>query len=176
MEDSKLKPSYPLQTRELNRKSAFTLVETMVVVVIISILARVLIAEVKKIQLNSRSSAVANDFRVLSGAIQAYAQQNGSWPAASTAGSPPAGMTDQLRSTPWTTPTPIGGYFVWQTNATEGGGKYTGVLLIQTANGSTVSNDTTQLTDIDKKTDNGNLTTGNVFLGSGNALVYVVAP
>jgi hypothetical protein len=48
------------------------------------------------------------------------------------------------------------------------------VIIIASSGTATVSSDAVQLTDIDKKLDDGNLATGNFFLGYRNYPVFVL--
>ena len=152
----------------------FSLVEIMVVVVIAGILATFAIQEIRKIEINARSSRVANDLRIFANGFTAYAQQYGTLPPTALPGAIPTGMAPYLRSTDWTSPSSIGGYFFWINNITFGGTHYNGCILIFTYNGSPVTADTTQLLDLDKKIDDGNLTTGLFFVPSSSYAVYVV--
>lgn len=160
--------------RRRNGQAGFTLVEIGVVLVIISLLAVMAKQAISKINIRARSSIVVNDFRVIAGAMQTYFTQNGAWPAATAPGVMPTAMQGYLKDTNWSKPTPIGGYYTWATNSTQGGTRYSAVIIISSASGSNITTDVTQLTDIDKKGDDGNTTTGNIILGASNYLVYVV--
>jgi hypothetical protein len=116
-----------------------------------------------------------NDLRVYSGAFQAYAQEHGDWPPGGGApGVFPAGMEGYLSQTNWGRTTPIGGNYQFATQSPQGGGRYAAVIIIASSGTATVSSDAVQLTDIDKKLDDGNLATGNFFLGYRNYPVFVL--
>ena len=158
-----------------NAQAGFTLVELGVVTMIISILGLMGVQAYRRMSIRSRTSVVLNDFRVISGAMNAYDLDKGAWPPSAAPGVMPAAMQGYVTQTNFTNPTVIGGYYTWATNSLQGGTTYQAVIIISSANGSNITADTGQLIDIDKKGDDGNLTTGNIFLGASNYLVYVVA-
>ncbi|HXQ81288.1 MAG TPA: hypothetical protein VN775_08255 [Opitutaceae bacterium] len=128
-----------------------------------------------KSKLNTRSSVVMNDLRVYAGAFQAYAQEHGDWPPG---GMPPGvfppGMEGYLSQTNWGRVTPIGGFYQFATQSPQGGGRYAAVIIIASVGANTVTSDSIQLSDIDRKLDDGNLSTGNFFLGFRNYPVFVL--
>ena len=63
------------------RRKAFTLVEVMVVVVIIGFLAAAGLPGYRHLTMRSKVTALENDLRQFSTAIQTYSLQNGHWPA-----------------------------------------------------------------------------------------------
>ncbi len=128
-----------------------------------------------KSRLNARSSVVMNDLRVYAGAFQAYAQEHGDWPPGGGApGTFPAGMEGYLSQTNWSRLTPIGGYYQFATQSPQLGGRYAAVIVIATVGSDQVTSDSIQLSDIDRKLDDGNLNTGNFFLGYRNYPVFVL--
>jgi general secretion pathway protein G len=146
-----------------------------VVVLIIGILAAVSVPALMKSRLNARSSVVMNDLRVYAGAFQAYAQEHGDWPPGGGApGTFPAGMEGYLSQTNWSRLTPIGGYYQFATQSPQLGGRYAAVIVIATVGSDQVTSDSIQLSDIDRKLDDGNLNTGNFFLGYRNYPVFVL--
>ncbi len=128
-----------------------------------------------KSRLNARASVVMNDLRVYAGAFQAYAQEHGDWPPGGGApGTFPAGMEGYLSQTNWSRLTPIGGYYQFATQSPQLGGRYAAVIVIATVGSDQVTSDSIQLSDIDRKLDDGNLNTGNFFLGYRNYPVFVL--
>ncbi len=145
------------------------------VVLIIGMLAAVAVPQLKKNMISARSSAVMNDLRVYSGAFQAYAQEHGDWPPGGGApGVFPPGMDGYLSQTNWSRTTPIGGNYQFATQSPQAGGRYAAVIIIASTLNNAVSSDSNQLSDIDRKLDDGNLTTGNFFLGYRNYPVFVL--
>ncbi len=144
-------------------------------VLIIGILAALAVPALKKNAINARSSAVLNDLRVYAGAFQAYAQEHGDWPPGG--GGPgvfPPGMDGYLSQTNWSRTTPIGGNYQFATQSPQAGGRYAAVIIIASSANNPVSSDFNQLSDMDKKLDDGNLATGNFFLGFRNYPVFVL--
>ena len=130
----------------------------------------------KKNAINARSSAVMNDLRVYSGAFQAYAQEHGDWPPGGGApGVFPAGMEGYLSQTNWSRTTPIGGNYQFATQSPQGGGRYAAVIIIACVGEQRRSRPTsTSSPTSTRKLDDGNLVTGNFFLGYRNYPVFVL--
>lgn len=129
-------------------RTAFTLVEIMVVVVIIGILAALSIAAFSRMKERSLASRMANDFRQFDAAFHQYVLTVGTWPAATTvAGDIPPNMAGFL-PVAWTQPSAMGGGYTWS-------GPSARIRLINT-----------QATDavmqrVDALLDDGNLSTGD---------------
>jgi type II secretory pathway pseudopilin PulG len=129
----------------------------------------------KRDAIDARTSAVMNDLRVYSGAFQAYAQEHGDWPPGGGApGTFPPGMEGYLGQTNWSRTTPIGGNYQFATQSPQQGGRYSAVIIISSVGANAVTSDFNQLSDIDTKLDDGNLNTGNFFLGYRNFPVFVL--
>ncbi len=172
-------PRYPAQPARrpgrLKGNDGFTLVELAVVIFIISALAAVAVPGIKKTNLEARSAAVVNDVRVFSNALQSYAQERGDWPAGnSEPGVFPPGMEGYLRATNWQRVTPIGGLYTWSPNTVQQGERYRAAIVITTVGENKVSSDRIQLTDLDRRLDDGSLDTGNLRLGFRNYPVFVL--
>lgn len=156
-------------------QAGFTLVELAVVVTIISIIIAIAVPTTKHLIFRARSSAVANDLRVFSAAFQAYAHENGDWPAGDgTPGAIPSGMTGYLGSTNWQRTTPIGGNYAWDPNSMQQGIRYRAVFVISSTDGNPVSSDRNQLLDLDRTLDDSNLDSGNFMLGFRNYPIFVL--
>jgi prepilin-type N-terminal cleavage/methylation domain-containing protein len=159
----------------LQSEGGFTLIELSVVVFIISVLAALGVPALKKVNLESRSVAVVNDLRVFSSAFQAYAHERGEWPPGNGApGAFPTGMEGYLGPTGWQRTTPIGGLYTWDPNSTHQGERYRAAIVLTSLSGNPVSADLAQLTDLDRRIDDGDLTTGNFRLGFRNYPVFVI--
>ncbi len=151
------------------------MVELSVVVFIISILAALAVPALKKVNLEARSVTAANDLRVFSGAFQTYAHERGDWPPGNgTPGAFPVGMEGYLGQTSWQRITPLGGYYTWDPNSMQQGERYRAVIVIASANGNAVTSDVAQLVDLDRRIDDGDLTSGNFRLGFRNYPVFVL--
>jgi len=158
-----------------SRCAGFSLIELAVVVGIISIVAAIAVPVATHLILQARSAAVENDLRVFSAAFQAYANEHGDWPPGDgTPAAFPDGMAGYLSETNWTNRTPIGGYYAWDPNSTQQGSRYRAAIVIASTDDSAVTSDRLQLVDLDRKLDDGELTTGNFLLGYRNEPVYVL--
>jgi prepilin-type N-terminal cleavage/methylation domain-containing protein len=168
--------SRPAGRRPWNTQG-FTLLELSVVLFIISAVAALAVPAIKKINLEARSTTVVNDLRIFAGAMQTYAQERGDWPAGnSEPGVFPPGMEGYLRTTNWERKTPIGGFYTWSPNTMHQGQRYRAAISISTVGEDKVSSDRMQLTDLDRKLDDGSLDTGNLRLGFRNYPLYVLEP
>ena len=155
--------------------AGFSLVELSVVIFIISVVAALAVPAFKTINIEARSSTVANDLRVFSGAFQAYVHDRGDWPAGNGGpGAFPQGMAGYLGQTNWERVTPIGGRYTWEPNSPQQGERYRAVIMISSAGNDKVTDDKRQLEDIDHKVDDGDLTSGSFRLGYHNYPVYVL--
>jgi len=151
------------------------LLELAVVVFIISVIVALAVPGLKKLQLDARSTVVANDLRVFGTALQTYVHERGEWPAGNTEpGVVPTGMEGYLRETNWTRSTPIGGRYTWSPNSLQQGVRYRAVIVLSSVGTDTVTTDKNQLLDLDRKLDDGSLDSGNFLLGYRNYPVFVL--
>ena len=152
---------------------AYTLVEVMVVVVIIGLLAAAGIPTYRHITMRAKVTALENDLRQFSTAIQTYTTQNGHWPADGDPQVVPPELVNSLPPT-FSNTTPIGGVYKWNYDVSADGITAKAALIVQTASGNPVSDDVELLTMFDKQMDDGDLTTGNIQVGSTNSLVFII--
>ncbi len=152
---------------------AYTLVEIMVVVAIIGLLAAAGLPSYRHITMRSKVTALENDLRQFSTAFQTYTLQNGHWPADGDPQVVPPEMTTTLPSN-FALPTPIGGVYKWSFDTSADGITAKAAVVVQTANGNPISDDEELFLMIDRQMDDGDLTTGNIQLGSTNSLVFVI--
>ena len=156
-------------------EAGFSLLELSVVVFVISLTAALAVPALKRVNLEARSTVVANDLRVFAGAFQAYAHDHGDWPP--DAGGPgefPPEMAGYLSQTSWTRTTPIGGRYSWEPNSLQQGERLYAVIVISTLGNDKVTSDRLQLEDLDRKVDDGDLTSGNFRLGYRNYPIFVL--
>lgn len=172
----------PYSTASLGKRSAFldskafTLVEVAVVAVIIGLLAALAIPGFKRSVMAAKSDAVINDLRVFSGAFQHYMQEKGDWPEDSPAGEYPPSMEQYLRTTTWTSKSPIGGHYNWDSQVTHNGSKVRAAISINSVGDNAVTSDRLQLEDIDKRLDDGDLSTGSFRLGFDQEPLFIIEP
>jgi prepilin-type N-terminal cleavage/methylation domain-containing protein len=159
--------------RKRHPTRAFTLVEIMVVVVIIGLLAAMGLPTYRHITMRSKATALVNDIRSYSTALVTYNLQNGHWPADTGPGVIPPEMVGALPKA-FTLKTPIGGVYEWDGDVSANGFYTKAAISIQNATNNPMTDDLDLLEMVDAQMDDGNLATGNVRLGSGNTLVFVI--
>ena len=164
---------------------AFSLVELMIAVLIISMLFAMAVPTYQRIQRKARAASVVNDFRVFGAAFQAYAHEKGSWPAEATAGVVPTGINDQdIQTSVWSQRTPMGGKVDWEYNQVHpggtypppAGGKWHAALAITGTSDAPLIVDADLMEEIDLALDDGDLTTGNFRTGFGDCPIFILEP
>ncbi len=152
----------------------FTLIELMIVVLIISTLTMLGWTAVQRINLRSRTSAYQNDCRVFATAFTQYAQEAGIFPADGGPHFVPPVMAPYLSKTRWMRVTPFGGYYDW--NNIDSWDAYPARLRASIAvAGSTMT--LSQLQQVDRWIDDGNIATGNFrVMAAGATVLYVIEP
>ncbi len=149
----------------------------MVVVLIISMLMAVAIPSFQRVRQKAKAAALVNDLRVFGAVFQAYAHENGAWPAESAAGVMPTGITyRELKVDVWTRVTPNGGKFDWEYNQIHNGIKYRAAIAITDGDELPLVIDLELFRLMDVALDDGNLNTGNFRLGEGNCPLYILEP
>ena len=143
----------------MRRNAAFTLVEIMIVVSIITLLAVIAVPSFLRARQRSQNTKFINALRVASDAVSLYAMEHSAYPPDVNRGIVPPGLRSYLDPTlNWTSATPIGGRWDWDFDSS---GIKAAVSVVQ----STAS--LAQLQEIDAMYDDGNLETGR-FRQIGN--------
>jgi type II secretory pathway pseudopilin PulG len=161
---------------------AFSIVELMVAVLIISLLFLMAVPTYQRIQRKARATTVVNDFRVFGAAFQAHAHEKGSWPAEAAAGVVPTGVSKQdIPTEIWGRATPMGGKFDWENNqshpgGTSPGGKWRAALAISGTTDAPLIIDADLMEEIDEALDDGNLDSGNFRRGFGDCPLFILEP
>ena len=109
----RLHPSSSSSQRD--RKSAFTLVEIMIVVVIIGLLAAMAIPAFNRVRTKARVNTFINDLRIGKDAFETYALETGGWPPDGTANMP-VEMSTYMDLARWAQQTSLGGNWDWDLN------------------------------------------------------------
>ena len=148
-----------------NRKSGFTLVEIMIVVIIIGLLAALAIPAIHNSQKNAKSATFINDVRTYSAAAEVFSLETGDFPEDVAPGAMPTGLGEYIPTMKWTAETPIGGRWDFVKNDK-------GIVSGFGASGHTASN--VQLLHIEQKWDDGSLSTGKLRSLDGG-YYYVIA-
>jgi prepilin-type N-terminal cleavage/methylation domain-containing protein len=152
---------------------AFTLVEVMVVIVIIGFLAAAGLPGYRHLTMRSKVTALENDLRQFSTAIQTYTLQNGHWPANGDPQVAPPELAAAM-SANFTRPSPIGGVYKWNFDVPADGVTAKAAIVVQTSAGNIISDDEELFLMVDRQMDDGVLETGHVQVGSTNSLVFII--
>ncbi|HEY4249051.1 MAG TPA: type II secretion system protein [Lacunisphaera sp.] len=161
--------------KSLRSNGAFSLIELMVAVTILSLLFLLAVPTYQRIQRKAKAAAIANDLRVFAAVFQAHAHEAGAWPPETAAGIVPMGMTpDELKFDDWTQKTPMGGKFDWEYNQTHVGVQYHAAIAITPTTGAPIVLDDELLLEIDKAIDDGDLSTGMFRRGNGNYPLFII--
>jgi prepilin-type N-terminal cleavage/methylation domain-containing protein len=158
------------------RAAAFSIIELMVTITIISLLAAVALPTIASVKRRSSATAIANDFRTFAAAFDAYVHETGKWPDETDAGVLPPEMVNRINPKGWLRITPLGGQYNWDNGQTHAGTKYTAAIAISSTSLSPVVLDLDLMEAIDRIIDDGNLSTGNFRMGSDDEPVFVIAP
>jgi prepilin-type N-terminal cleavage/methylation domain-containing protein len=145
----------------MRKTAAFTLVEIMIVVSIIALLVLIALPSFLRARQESQNAKFINALRVLTSAFQLYAaEHNGAYPVEVKRGIVSPEMETYFGPTvDWTAPTPIGGTWDWDYNKF---GFTAGVSVDKP------SATTEQLIEIDRKIDDGHLSSGHFQHTTGN--------
>lgn len=146
------------------RAAGFTLVEIMVVVVIIGLLAVLALPAFSKSRQSSQNNRFISDLRVFAQAFENFSLVNGAWPPNSGSGTVPTGMAGEIRHANWTKANSVGGLWNWDLNNS---GVVAGIAT------TTVTATDLQMTMIDRRIDDGDLTTG-LFRKVGTRFIYIL--
>lgn len=147
----------------------------MIVVTIIGILAAMARPAFVKVLLSVRGNALINDFRVFNSAFSQYAHTNGAYPASyTTAGGFPTTMNGLINQSQWKRRSPIGGNYAFLKDNTIGGVRYRALLRVSGSGAAKITFTSAQLLRLDQKSDNGNLTTGQIFTNGAALNTYYV--
>jgi len=70
------------QTKTMKKRSAFTVIELLIVLTIVSILISIVVVNFFRLQNDAKSAKVRGDLRILKVAVESYAIKRGDYPAA----------------------------------------------------------------------------------------------
>lgn len=149
-----------------NTRSAFTLVELMIIVAILCDLMLVALPAFMRSRNTAQNSRFISDLRTATGAFEMYAAENNKYPAAAATGVVPTGMNAYLNGFPWGDINSIGGAYTWN----PGYQSATAAIQLSFAR----SMDDVRMMDIDQRMDNGVLATGNFRKVDGNNYYYIL--
>ncbi|ACB75842.1 hypothetical protein [Opitutus terrae] len=157
------------------RRRGFTLLALAVAFAAVSVVLALAVPAAGLLLDRARTRALEKDLKSFAAAFQNYALRQGDWPVGDgTPAAIPPGMEDELRESDWPRRSPIGGHYAWETDSRHQGTRYRAVIVIASTPDSPVLDHRDQLAAIDRGLDDGDLATGNFFLGYGNQPTFVL--
>ncbi len=147
-------------------RSAFTLVELMIIVAILADLCIIALPAFIRSRNMAQNTRFVSDLRTCAGAFEVYGAENNKYPPASSAGVVPTGMSVYMRGFPWEATNAIGGAWLW----TPGYQNVTAAIEIDFPN----PMDELRMTDIDTRFDNGILATGAFREVDSTHYMYII--
>ncbi len=150
-------------------RSAFTLIEILIVVVILGLLASVVLPQFRDVTGEARRTAFINSAQIMVAAAKRYELDNGVYPDAAS-GALPDGFGDYVQSVTWERDSPIGG----ERQARSPIGSVTAAIGVR-YQGSDPDHDPALMQAIDELVDDGDLNTGTFRAFGGNRYFFVLA-
>ncbi len=150
-----------------SKSSAFTLLELMIIVAILTDIAIIALPSFLRARSMVQNTRFMSDLRVATSAFELYAAETNRYPANATQGVVPTGMSSYLSGVDWTRTTPIGGRWDWEPATTSPA--RLGVRYISPQVG-----DDLRMADIDRRMDNGALTTGGFRKISSTLYLHII--
>ena len=149
------------------KTSGFTLLELMIIVALIADVMIIAVPSFMRSRTMVQNTRFISDLRVATSAFEMYAAERNRYPANAGQGVVPSGMAIYLNGVEWTRTTAIGGRWDWEPAATSParlGVRYTSPQV----------GDDVRMTDIDRRTDNGALTTGSFRKLSSTLYLHII--
>ncbi|MFK7758918.1 MAG: type II secretion system protein [Phycisphaerales bacterium] len=151
------------------RRSGFTLVEILIVVVILGIMAAIVAPQFAGTTQDAQIGAFISSIKTYADASEYYSAREGQYPADGSSGAVPAGFEAYIDEDEWTAGTPMGG--VWDTEFNDSG--VTAAVGVH-FNGGDSPGDAVMVL-VDERFDNGDLATGSFQKLGADRYYYVVA-
>lgn len=151
----------------MSKRSAFTLIELMIIVALISNVLLVALPAFIRSRNVAQNTRYISDLRTIVGAFEMYAAENNKYPASAGPSVVPAGMGVYLKNIPYTTRNAIGGQWYWTYQAAGSPAALVGTLSPSTL-------DDVRMTDIDVRMDNGVLATGMFRKSDATNLQFII--
>lgn len=151
----------------MSKRSAFTLVEIMIVVAILTNVLLVALPAFIRSRNMAQNTRYISDMRTIVGAFEMYAAENNRFPASASPNIVPAGMSIYLSGIPYTDGNAIGGQWYWSYDSAASPAARLGSV-------SPFNLDDVRMTDIDERIDNGILSTGAWRKSGAKDVYYVV--
>ena len=153
----------------MSKRSAFTLVEIMIIVAILTNVLLVALPAFLRSRNMAQNTRYISDLRTISGAFEMYAAENNKYPASAGPSIVPTGMSIYLKNIPYSSRNAISGQWYWTYNSSTSPAAIVGSL-------SPFALDDVRMGDIDARIDNGILSTGAWRKPDSTNVFYVVEP
>lgn len=137
----------------MSKRSAFTLVEIMIVVAILTNIMLIALPAFLRSRNMAQNTRYISDLRTIAGAFEMYAAENNRYPATTAPSVIPTGMSVYLKNIPYTSLNTLGGQWYWTYDPASSPSASVGSL-------SPAPLDDVRMGDIDIRIDNGILSTG----------------
>ncbi len=154
--------------QQRSARSAFTLVEILIVVVILGILAAIVVPQFVGATDEARQSTFISSLKTYADACEYFSAKEGRFPPDGSSGVMPAGFDDYVDQDEYESPTPLGG--VWDTEFNDSG--VTSAVGVH-FNGDPVPD---YMLQIDETFDDGDLSSGSFQQLAADRFYYIVAP
>lgn len=151
-------------------RSAFTLVEILIVVVILGILAAIVVPRFTGATQDARIGAFVSSLKTYADTAEYYNAREGQYPADGSSGVVPPGMESYVDVDEWNAGTPLGG--VWDAELFDSG---VSAAIGVHFNGPTNPGDTVMIL-VDQRFDNGDLDTGSFQKLAGDRYYFILEP
>ena len=157
-----------MRPQQRSARSAFTLVEILIVVVILGILAAIVVPRFTGATDEARQSTFIASLKTYADACEYFAAREGRFPPDGSSGAMPAGFETYVDQDEFESPTPLGG--VWDTELNDNG--ITSAVGVH-FNGDPVPG---YMLQIDETLDDGDLSSGSFQQLTADRFYYIVAP
>jgi type II secretory pathway pseudopilin PulG len=134
------------------RRTAFTLIELIVIIIVIGILAALVIPQFGSAGVESRGAALATDLQNIRKAAEVLRSENSAWPSDQPAGTMPSEFSGRLPADTFSKTTAINGQYWWWNRSD---GCYIGI-----ATSGSPALDRDAAAECDRIIDDGDITTG----------------
>jgi len=151
----------------MSKRSAFTLIEVMIIVAILTNVLLVALPAFIRSRNMAQNTRYISDLRTIAGAFEMYAAENNRYPATAAASVVPTGMSIYLAGIPYTVRNAIGGQWYWTYNSAASPAATVGSLSPYTL-------DDVRMSDIDTRIDNGVLATGTWRKTTTTSVLFTV--
>jgi type II secretory pathway pseudopilin PulG len=153
---------------------AFTIMQTLMSMTVISVTVAVAVPKVKQSEVQSRATIIVADLRTFASAFEGYAQEHGSWPAESSPGVLPEEMAQRIPPTAWARIAPMGGRYNWENDQLHNGTRIRAAICITGTEDAPLPISQETLLEIDRLMDDGDLSTGSFRTGVNYDPLYIL--